>query len=1014
MYREFIQKISSVWVWRKSFIQQRANSFYQFLKKNRWQVEKRIINFSCLLKKKKIKVYQKKFLIFPFSSLNKQNKKIHKMNFFIRTFPKGRIYIDFPILFCKKQYKAELSFFNSSDFWLTKQKTNFTNCKRYLVADSIKQKKRSKKPKLIFKNIWFQHFERSNQNTYFLQRPVFYPFNWLQKGDLSGDCSASNKGELALGKNLFVAYMPWEGFNFEDAVLINKKILSKYTSLHIEKYDLELDEQNGKKENFEQITRDIPGLAQEELQKLDENGIIKIGSWVTEGNILVGKIIPITPQPLLTHEKLLYDIVGQKTPKIKEKSLRVPQGVFGRIIRISYTLKDLKTQPVHDGDQAPQARSPLKPGTAGTEGTEGTEGASASASTAAPSVPASVSAAGGEAAAAPGSRPSGRRPPGLHTEGAKYFTPKVRKLPAADHQGPKAPQHLRCLLNLAEKTHLINTKIHTKPSSIRRRRFKSWMLCNKTLNFCKGFPVLSFLKKKHKFSGVKFCRFIRIYTRWYYGKDKIWFFKNYKVNFFFPIQQHLQSFSISVFRFSINKSKILKNFIYINQRNFVASRGHLIVNSLTKQLEMRKQSKTKQKAKFQKRKGLPLAAIKQVTPASRSASAERHPKAQPGTDAPLSRRDAPQVRPDAPLSRREGQAQAAAATFSRPFHDLFTTFSRPFHDLLAGWLAGWPAAPGKARPSGEPLPRQASPEGRDQLREAELSSASLVPSSARFSGEPTRSSSWSPNFRQSENFVNSIKKITIYIAEKREFQVGDKISGRHGNKGIISKILSDFDMPYLSNGSTLDVLLNPLGVPSRMNVGQLFECLLGFTGKIFHTKFQVLCFDEMYGYEASRSFIYSKLFEACKQSQQTWLFSKQKPGKFHLFDGRNGQLFDQAIFVGSTYLMKLIHIVDEKIHARATGPYSLITQQPLRGRAKHGGQRLGEMEVWALQGFGSAYTLQELLTVKSDDFQGRNKIMQTLLKNTSLKFGTPESLRVVLRELQCLCLDLQLFNDFKR
>ena len=256
--------------------------------------------------------------------------------------------------------------------------------------------------------------------------------------------------------------------------------------------------------------------------------------------------------------------------------------------------------------------------------------------------------------------------------------------------------------------------------------------------------------------------------------------------------------------------------------------------------------------------------------------------------------------------------------------------------------------------------------------------------------------------------LNAFKKITIYIAEKREFQVGDKISGRHGNKGIISQIFSNCDMPYLVNGDTVDVLLNPLGVPSRMNVGQILECLLGFTGQIFHTKFQILCFDEIYGYEASRSFIYSKIFELCQKMRQKWLFSKKTPGKLNIFDGRNGQLFHQSVMVGSTYLMKLIHIVDEKIHARGTGPYSLITQQPLRGRAKHGGQRFGEMEVWALQGFGSAYTLQELLTVKSDDLQGRNQIMQNLLKNTPLHFGTPESLRVVLRELQCLCLDLQL------
>ena len=195
---------------------------------------------------------------------------------------------------------------------------------------------RLQKSDQIYQNIWFQNFNKSNQNTYFLQRPISYPFQWIQKGDLLSDCSSSLKGELALGKNLLVAYMPWEGFNFEDAVLINDKVLSKYTSLHIEKYDLEIAESG-----LEKITYNIPGISPKNLQKLDKNGVVQIGSWVTEGDILVGRIIPMAPftQNLLTHEKLLYDIVvfGQKDRQIQERCLRVPQGVSGRIIRISYT-----------------------------------------------------------------------------------------------------------------------------------------------------------------------------------------------------------------------------------------------------------------------------------------------------------------------------------------------------------------------------------------------------------------------------------------------------------------------------------------------------------------------------------------------------------------------------------------------------------------------------------------------------------------------------------------------------
>ena len=182
---------------------------------------------------------------------------------------------------------------------------------------------------------WFQNFEKSNQNTAFFQRPISHPLQWIQKGDLLGDCTASTKGELALGRNLLVAYMPWEGFNFEDAVLINQKVLSKYTSLHIEKYDFEITGQ---------ITRNIPEIPPQDLQNLDKNGIIKIGSWVQEGDILVGKIIPILSpnQTLLTHEKLLYDIVGQKSAKSQEKCLRA--NVSGRVIRISYFTSEKNRQ----------------------------------------------------------------------------------------------------------------------------------------------------------------------------------------------------------------------------------------------------------------------------------------------------------------------------------------------------------------------------------------------------------------------------------------------------------------------------------------------------------------------------------------------------------------------------------------------------------------------------------------------------------------------------------------------
>ncbi|HEY9763159.1 MAG TPA: DNA-directed RNA polymerase subunit beta [Trichocoleus sp.] len=249
--------------------------------------------------------------------------------------------------------------------------------------------------------------------------------------------------------------------------------------------------------------------------------------------------------------------------------------------------------------------------------------------------------------------------------------------------------------------------------------------------------------------------------------------------------------------------------------------------------------------------------------------------------------------------------------------------------------------------------------------------------------------------------------VRVYVAQKRKIQVGDKMAGRHGNKGIISRILPIEDMPYLPDGTPIDIVLNPLGVPSRMNVGQVFECLLGWAAENLDARFKVIPFDEMYGEEASRNSTHGKLQEARETTGKDWVFNPDNPGKIRVADGRTGEPFDHPITVGKAYMLKLVHLVDDKIHARSTGPYSLVTQQPLGGKAQQGGQRFGEMEVWALEAFGAAYTLQELLTVKSDDMQGRNEALNAIVKGKSIpRPGTPESFKVLMRELQSLCLDI--------
>ncbi len=246
--------------------------------------------------------------------------------------------------------------------------------------------------------------------------------------------------------------------------------------------------------------------------------------------------------------------------------------------------------------------------------------------------------------------------------------------------------------------------------------------------------------------------------------------------------------------------------------------------------------------------------------------------------------------------------------------------------------------------------------------------------------------------------------IRVYIAQKRKVSVGDKLSGRHGNKGIVSRILAKEDMPFLPDGTPVDVVLNPLGVPSRMNVGQTYEHLLGLASYLTKDYYAAPSFDERYGKNMSEKVTKEELLRGIRETGCDWV---GEDGKVRLIDGRTGEPFDEPVAVGLTYFLKLVHLVDDKIHARSTGPYSLVTQQPLGGKAQFGGQRFGEMEVWALEAYGAAYVLQEMLTIKSDDVNGRNRAYEAIVKGDNIpRPGIPESFKVLVRELQSIGLDI--------
>jgi len=295
-----------------------------------------------------------------------------------------------------------------------------------------------------------------------------------------------------------------------------------------------------------------------------------------------------------------------------------------------------------------------------------------------------------------------------------------------------------------------------------------------------------------------------------------------------------------------------------------------------------------------------------------------------------------------------------------------------------------------------------------------------------------------------------IKMVKVQIAIKRKLQVGDKMAGRHGNKGVISRILPIEDMPYMADGTPVDIVLNPLGVPSRMNVGQILETHLGWGARRLGQVLQSYvdrqysseklredlkrCFDsaehqqfidklpdvdlpKMIAKVQNGVHFATPVFEGASEEEIGRVLEMSqlpKTGQTVLFDGRSGEPFDQDVTVGVMYMLKLYHLVDDKIHARSIGPYSLVTQQPLGGKAQFGGQRLGEMEVWAMEAYGAAYALQEFLTVKSDDVQGRTRMYEAIVKGENvLECGVPESFNVLMKELQALCLDVELMKDDK-
>ncbi|KXK03145.1 MAG: DNA-directed RNA polymerase subunit beta [Chlorobi bacterium OLB4] len=554
-------------------------------------------------------------------------------------------------------------------------------------------------------------FLRTNQDTCINQKPIVTEGQKIKKGDILADGSSTQNGELALGKNVLVAFMPWHGFNYEDAIVISERIVSKdiFTSIHIEEYSLEVRDT---KRGEEELTREIPNVADDAIGDLDDNGIVRIGADVKEGDILIGKVTPKGETEPTPEEKLLRAIFGDKAGDVKDASLKAPPGLKGIVIN-----RKLFSRKTRDTEHKKEEKKRID----------------------------------------------------------KYEASRKEEIKNLNR---KLTEKLGILFESKTSTgirDLKNNIILKSGVTIKRETFQD-------------------LLEKSNFNPANF----EVEPNW--TNDK-------KAN-------------------SLAKD-ILKNYEY----------------KLNEIEERYKRLKVK------------------VT-------------------------------------------------------------------------------------LGDELP------------------------------------------------TGVVKLAKVYVAKKRKLSVGDKMAGRHGNKGVVAKIVPVEDMPFMPDGTPVDIVLNPLGVPSRMNVGQLYETALGWVAAKLGVKFATPIFDG-----------------ASVEQIQECLEQAGLPGnsRSNLFDGRTGVMFDQKVTVGYIYMLKLSHLVDDKIHARSIGPYSLITQQPLGGKAQFGGQRFGEMECWALQGYGAANILQEMLTVKSDDVNGRSKVFEAIVNGDNLpEPGVPEAFNVLMKEMKGLCLDVEL------
>jgi len=952
----------------------------------------------------------------------------------------------------------------------------------YLKKNKSSIDKIKKKIKYISMEYSLETFRRSNQDTCIIQKPVVSEGDWVQTGDLLADCASSVGGELSLGQNLLIAYMPWEGYNFEDAILISERLVidDLYTSVHIERYEIEnfTSKKGTEKKGKEEITCNIPDTKPEDIQHLDSYGIVKIGSWVEEGNILVGKVTPINKKNISPMHKSLSKTLGKKIHTFRDSSLRAPKGIKAKVIDIKYFLRQDKNRLE---SSAASSQKDIKPRVAPRDSAHARDALSGvrAAPSATPCV--AVGVAAGDTFISRDTSAVSRAPRNSAQAIDAKAKQRVALAPSLSARVLlSATQEMKALVRVPAKVQAKQVQEPASEAQSTRASLRYLKKFNQNYRVANSQEGLCWLSTQYSFLAKQSATrcLSSALGQLYSDNSKAALKKVSERNFLAKTTLYKQILLLKNFKrkFPVVSRVAFSDFLSVAESNTcVFAEGEEGDTRHTCCFQQHKRDENDTSADI-----LGASACSASTSEDNLLGAssslfggyilnatattylfdQRSKRACNASLRGLLQRDAFSKR----ISRGQfgrgylyslASGTDAGTPFPNPITYLGKRVSSSVKDVISYVSA--PFAGGSSQGSTQALGASQGftvksygtglvPMSKTCARVAKQSSKSLLTQVFAF-GDATASLAPSLSARVrvpalkkspkatlemrdkaqargtqarmqgkghiSRSFLKNLETLHIYLAEKRKIQVGDKMAGRHGNKGIVSHILPIQDMPYLPDGTSIDMVLNPLGVPSRMNVGQIYECLLGLAGKYLGEHFKVFSFDEVYGPEASRSLVFSKLYQARTQTGLNFLFNPNFPGKICIYDGRTGECFDQPITVGQAYMLRLVHMVDDKIHMRSVGPYSLVTQQPLRGRSKQGGQRLGEMEVWALEGYGAAFTLLEMLTIKSDDLSGRQSLWSNLIFNKDISIGTPESFKVLICELQALCMDIGLFRSTK-